>query len=320
MISALIALTGSASVHAAGTDKIAMGGGISLSVYVAQTKGFYAEQNIEVTIPRTSSSNELRDWLANGKLQVAAFGVDNALTMSEQKAADVAIIMDLENPPVEVIGQKGMKSVEELRGKVLLVDSPDTQNAVIMKRILAKHGLEPDRDYTMKVGGAQAVRLAALEKDPAAGGTVASWPEIFNLKAKGYPTFGSSSEVLGQMTFQAIFARRDWLAANKDLVERFLTAQLKAQRFIMDPKNKDEVIGLYAKSRNYNPEVATAAYEGLISPIGWVRDGEVKPSELAALMKLRAEVEGSWGGNPPPPETYIDLSYLHDAIEALDKK
>ena len=307
-------------VRAAVPDKIAMGGGNSLSIYVAQNKGFYAEQNIEVTIPRTASSDELRDWLAAGRLQVAAFGVDNALTMAEKKVADVAIIMDIEKPPVEVIGQKGMKSVEDIRGKELVVDSPNTQNAVIMKRILSKHGLEVDRDYKFKVAGAQPLRLAAVEKDPSLGGTVVSWPELFKLKADGYPAFGSSVDVVGPMTFQVIFARRDWLAANKGLVVRFLTAQMKAQRFITDPKNKDEVIALYAKSRGYTPAVAASAYEGLMSPTGWTRDGEVKPSELAALMKLRAEVEGSWGGNPPPPETFIDMSYLHDASKAIDKK
>jgi hypothetical protein len=34
-------------------------------------------------------------------------------------------------------------------------------------------------------------------------------------------------------------------------------------------------------------------------------------------MNLRAEVEGAWDGKAPPPETYLDLSYLNDVISAL---
>ena len=30
--------------------------------------------------------------------------------------------------------------------------------------------------------------------------------------------------------------------------------------------------------------------------------------------KLRAEIEGQWGGKPPSPEKYIDLSYYDRAM------
>ena len=53
--------------------------------------------------------------------QIAAFGVDNALNMAEKKIGDVAIIMGVENPPIQLVGNKGMKSIQDLRGKTLLV-------------------------------------------------------------------------------------------------------------------------------------------------------------------------------------------------------
>ena len=279
-LSCVLAVAVSFSALAAARDKIALGGGNSLSIYVAQQKGYYAEQNIELTIPRTASSDELRDALVAGRIQLAAFGVDNALAMAERKIGDVAIIM---------------------------------------KRILAKYGLEADRDYTMKLSGGQPLRLADLRKDPAVGGTMVSWPEYFQIRAEGYPVFGSSLDVVGPMTFQVIYVMRNWAASNRDLVRRFLMAQVKAQRWIMDPQNKQEVIALYAKSRNYSPEVAAAAYESLMSPTGWAKDGAIALPELASVMKLRAEVEGAWGGKPPPPETYVDTSYLNEAIRTLDQ-
>jgi len=305
---------------AAEPDAIALGGGNSLSIYIAQQKGFYAEQNIALTIPRTASADQLRDALVAGKIQIAAFGVDNALNMAEKKIGDVAIIMGVENPPIQLVGNKGMKSIQDLRGKTLLVDSPVTQNAVIMKRILAKHGLEPDRDYAMKTTGGQPLRVAELRKDPTVGGTMVSWPEYFQIRAEGYPVFGSSLDVIGPMTFQVIYVMRDWAASNRELVQRFLAAQVKAQRWMMDPKNKEEVVALYGKSRGYPPEVAAAAYEGLMSPTGWAKDGGISSADLSRVMKLRAEVEGAWGGNPPPPGTYVDASYLNEAIRVLDRK
>ena len=32
------------------------------------------------------------------------------------------------------------------------------------------------------------------------------------------------------------------------------------------------------------------------------------------VLKLRAEIEGQWGGTPPDPGKYIDLSYYDKAV------
>jgi hypothetical protein len=34
-------------------------------------------------------------------------------------------------------------------------------------------------------------------------------------------------------------------------------------------------------------------------------------------LKLRAEIEGQWGGNPPPAAKYIDLSYYDRALSSI---
>jgi hypothetical protein len=35
------------------------------------------------------------------------------------------------------------------------------------------------------------------------------------------------------------------------------------------------------------------------------------------VLQLRAEIEGQWGGNPPAPEKYLDLSYYEKAMTGL---
>ena len=316
-IFACVLTLAAASLPARAADKIAMGGGASFIAYVGQNKGFYAENGLEVTVPRLPSSDAVRDALANGALQIADFGVDNALAMTDKNPVDVVILMGIENPPIQFMGAKGMKSVEEIRGKTLLVDDPNTQNAVIMYRILAKHGLQAGRDYQTRKAGGQPFRLDIIRKEPDLGGTMVSWPEFFQMRSEGYPDFGSSLDAVGPLTFHVIFARRDWAAAHRDIVIRFLKADLQAQRWMMDPARKDEVIALLSKGRNFLPEVAKAAYEGLMGPNGWVKDGTISLAELSNVMKLRAEVEGSWGGKAPAPETFLDLSYRDEALKAM---
>ena len=35
------------------------------------------------------------------------------------------------------------------------------------------------------------------------------------------------------------------------------------------------------------------------------------------VLKLRAEIEGQWGGVAPPPDKYVDLSYYAKAMAGL---
>jgi hypothetical protein len=42
-----------------------------------------------------------------------------------------------------------------------------------------------------------------------------------------------------------------------------------------------------------------------------------EPSRFKNVLKLRAEIEGQWGGKPPAPDKYIDLSYYNKALAGL---
>jgi len=37
------------------------------------------------------------------------------------------------------------------------------------------------------------------------------------------------------------------------------------------------------------------------------------------VLALRAEIEGSWGGKPPAPERYVDLSYYENALKKIPR-
>jgi ABC-type nitrate/sulfonate/bicarbonate transport system substrate-binding protein len=304
--------------RAAALDKLSVAGG-SFATIVAQEKGFYAARHLQVDVRQLGNSDAVRSALSSGAVEIADFGVDNAFAMAEH-GDDIVIIMADENSPIQMVGQKGIATVDQLRGKAILVDAPNTQNAVIMKRILAKQGLTAGVDYVMREAGGQPLRLAALRKDPALGGTMVAWPVYFQMKAEGYPSLGSSLDVVGPMLFLGSFVKRDWAKSHRDIAVRYLAADVEAVRWMTDPKHEADVVALFEKSRGLSPAVSQIAYDNYMGPYGWVRDGKVDLATLARVMKLRAEVEGSWGSNPPPPETYVDTRYLRDALKAVGRK
>ncbi len=50
---------------------------------------------------------------------------------------------------------------------------------------------------------------------------------------------------------------------------------------------------------------------------GLAIDAQFDLAGFRNVLALRAEIEGDWGGKPPAPERFIDLSYYQKAVQKL---
>ena len=50
---------------------------------------------------------------------------------------------------------------------------------------------------------------------------------------------------------------------------------------------------------------------------GMAKDAKFDLEGFKNVLKLRAEIEGQWGGYPPAPDKYFDLSYYNKALAGL---
>ena len=50
---------------------------------------------------------------------------------------------------------------------------------------------------------------------------------------------------------------------------------------------------------------------------GLAKDGKFDMEGFKNVLKLRAEIEGQWGGTAPAPDKYLDLSYYNKAVAGL---
>ena len=92
-------------------------------------------------------------------------------------------------------------------------------------------------------------------------------------------------------------------------------AVVEGRRWILDPANKTEAVQLLVDRLKLTPEIAARAYAIVTDPIdGMAKDAKFDMEGFKNVLKLRAEIEGQWGGTPPPAERYIDLSYYAKAL------
>jgi ABC-type nitrate/sulfonate/bicarbonate transport system substrate-binding protein len=108
---------------------------------------------------------------------------------------------------------------------------------------------------------------------------------------------------------------RDWVKDHSDALVPFLAACIEAQRWLMAPANKQQVIDLLVSDYHLTQEIAAETYEATMTqPGGYAKDSQFDLDGFKNVLKLRADVEGSWGGHPPSPDKYYDPSYYEAAL------
>jgi ABC-type nitrate/sulfonate/bicarbonate transport system substrate-binding protein len=291
-------------------------GGGSFTTSIAQANGFLTKYGLKVEIPRSASggSAEVRRWLASGELDLADYGVDNAIAMVENAGVDVILVAATDYTPTEMVVQPEIKSVADLRGKTVLVDAPNTQNALALKRILSGAGLTAGIDYQMKEAGGTSARVAAMAKQKEYAATMASGQTAAQARQYGLVSIASTSNIVGPMLRYGVFTRRQWAKENSETLARYIAAHIEAQRWLLDPQNKNRVIDMISQQRKLSRDLAAGIYEMDTGPNGLARDAVIDVERFSNVLKFRAEVEGSWGGKAPAAERYYDASYHKKAL------
>ena len=295
-------------------------GGGSFTTSIAQANGFFARFGLSVQIPRSAAggSEEVRRWLTSGELDLADYGVDNAIAMVENGGVDVILVAATDYTPTELLAQPEIKSIADLRGKVVLVDAPNTQNALALKKILSTAGLNPGADYQMKEAGGTTARVAAMLKQKEFAATMASGQTAAQARQQGLVSLATTSAIVGSVLRYGVFTRRQWAKENGDPLVRYIAAHIVAQRWIMNPENKNKVIDMVAQQRKLSRELAAGLYEMDTGPDGLAKDAAIDVTRFSNVLKFRAEVEGSWGGKAPAPDRYYDTAYYKKALAMVN--
>ncbi len=290
--------------------------GRPLQLVIAEKQGFLPKHGISVESENSPSSDALRSNLATGNGDIAYLAVDNAVAMVELAHQDVVIVMGGEGSQNELIAQPEIKSFEDLRGKILIVDAPNTAYALQMKKILLLKGLQLLKDYEIKPIGGTPQRLIALREHKEDAGSMLGPPSSVTAKREGFVSLARVQDVIGPYQAAGYFAQRKWAQDHKDTLENYLAAIIEAQRWLMDPANKQRVIDLWIQDFHLTPEIAAATYESAVNqPGGFEKDAALDLDGFKNVLQLRAEIEGQWGGHPPSIEKYYDPSFYKDALK-----
>ena len=153
-------------------------------------KGLFARHGIDLDLAFTENSKAQRDGLAAGRFEVAHSALDNAVAMIEVARHDVIIVSGGDGGMNEFFVQGDIASFADLRGRILVVDAPDTAYALQAKKILLQHGLKEGVDYTVKPVGAGAFRFKAMQESRDNAAAILNLPFTVQAEALGLRSLG----------------------------------------------------------------------------------------------------------------------------------
>lgn len=289
----------------------------NVPIFAAEHKGFFTKNGLSIDLVYTPNSRMQRDGLAKGEYQIIQTAADNCVAMVELDKTDAVIVAGGDNGFNHIIVQPEINQLSDLRDKTVVVDAPNTAFALLLYKALKDSGLNKG-DYKVNSVGGTDERLAAMTGDKTNVAAIMGLPFIFSATAAGLKDMGSAYRSVGAYQSDSAVATRQWAAANRDSLVSYIKAVVEGRRWLLDPANKAEATQLLADKAKVPVDMATRTFALLLASDGaYAKDAKFDREGFRNVLKLRAEIEGQWGGNPPAPEKYMDLSYYDQAIAGL---
>ena len=319
LVAAVLAATSIVASGAQAQDKlkvIVFPGLSNLAQFAAESQGFYKKRNLAVELINTPNSDELRKGLAEGRYDIAHGGVDNAVAQVENDKTDLFIFMGGNSGLNSLFVQPEIKSYEQLRGTTMAVDAPNTAFALLLYKMLDVKGIKRS-DYKVAPVGATHLRLAAMLKDKTYSAAMLSPPGSIQAAKAGLKDLGSAVSVVGPYQSDGGWVLRSWGEAHADTLTRYIQANVEGIRWALDPKNRAALTAVVAARLKLPAEVVTESMKVADDQKGFAADARFDIEGFRNVLKLRADMLGTWGGTPPAPDKYLDLSYYDRALKGL---
>jgi NitT/TauT family transport system substrate-binding protein len=259
--------------------------------YIAETKGFYADQGLAIDLFYSQSSPATLQALTAGSIKIAiAAGMADPLH-AILNGADIAVVrIDGQVGPYALMANKALHSIKDLKGKKISLDAATGTTMVYFDIMLTKNGMSrTDCDYIF--AGATAARFAALEAG-ASDAAMITAPQLFRAQAIGFVDVGDVYTYAPDVPFTSEVVNRVWAEANPATAKKFLAAYGKAIAWFYDTKNRAEAIDILLKVTKMNQDDIANSYD-LFQKIEYFdRSDRVSLKKMGSYVKAQERVDG----------------------------
>lgn len=280
-------------------------------VWLATKKGFFEEAGLDVQ-PVLLRGTPIAVQALVGESLYVAIGSADAMVSAAVGGADLVSVAGVINGLTQaIVAGKKYKSIKELRGTTIGVQSLASGATTTLKRIFKTNGLEYPADYKLLAVGGGNFNLAALTSGQVAAAFLVV-PLVYAAEQQGFNVLGYYKDYFPHYQLTVMSVKRGWAERNRPQMVNFLKGALRANRWLF--ANKEAAVDFLAKEIQIAPELARKGWEYYTINRIWHPSLELNTEGMKIALEILAE-ESKF--TPPDPIKYIDRSYLQQTLKEL---
>ena len=269
------------TVPARGADKVRIGVSnyniSNLTVGVAQTKDFFKQEGIEAEIIRMNP-NVATMALVSGDIDYSTL-IGSVIGANLKSAKVKMIACSQDRTPLSLVGKAAIRSVTELKGKIIGVGSYGSTPDIIARMVVKHYGVDPETEIKMLALGSDSARLTAL-KEGVVDAIIVAPPVDFEGKKMGFNILSRAGDIL-RFPYNGLGTSVEKITERPDGVKRVIRAIVRANGFIR--RNREGAIQVLVNWTKTKPEFAEAAYDSTVGVFS--QDGTIPEDGLRLVIE-----------------------------------
>ncbi|WP_339168542.1 ABC transporter substrate-binding protein [Paenibacillus sp. FSL R5-0341] len=241
-------------------------------IYVAQEKGYFADQGLDVEIQMPADTNDSLKLVAAGKIDLALSYQPQILLARGENIPVRSIAAVVRHPLVHLLTEANgnVNSPKDLEGKTVGYSSIPLYEAMV-RTMISNNGGNPDNINLVDVGFDLIPSLASGQADAIMGGFINHEQLILEKEGHAMESINPVDYGVPDYYELVLTASEAGIEAKKDQLTRFVKAIQEGQKYVTE--HSEEALNILL------------AHENETSPL----DPEIETKSLAMLLPLMNE-------------------------------
>jgi NitT/TauT family transport system substrate-binding protein len=273
---------------------------------IAQLKGFYREEGLDLETILIRGSVGMQALIGGSVDYASAAG---SIIAAGVRGAPVRLVLIVNaKPQFDLVGRPEIKSVQQLKGKIIGISSRGGAVDLLSQLILTHHGLTPNKDASLIVIGSPE-ELATALRAGAIAACLLTPPRQLILYREGFTRLAYSGDYLPTYPTGGVGATEEKIRTNPGEILAFVRASLKGLRYYSQHRAESiDIISKYLGVKDHS--LAGEVYDLHLSRLGGLSylEEEWKRGAIDFSKKSLGVTKEI------PPSQVFDLSFVEKAL------
>ena len=289
---------------------------VHIPPYLAKDLGYFKEEGLDVEIVSFEGGVGSMRMVMAGSIDLALTSGDPPVLARVQGATTKMVYSTSPRLEAVMTVQGSIKDIKDLKGKKIGIQEPNGFADLFSRRLLARAGIKPEE--VQFISTSTAGRVPALVTGQVDTGVLHVEQAIRAIKRNpNLRNVANFWDMFSDAFYNVIVAQEKTIKEKGDVVEAFIRATIKANRYIY--RNKKGTLDAAAEITGYTLEELEPAYDQLIKGRVWsVNDGLPRKSvdfnieNLVRIGRIPADKK-------PTYEQVVDPTIANKVLEKLGR-